>query len=362
MLNCKRLLILLPAHERILTIMFHGHRKLCRQLALRCGSTIAIVLVCAVSLGDEPENRQILESLPLDRRASLAEKLERFDGMTSADRQAIRRLDAQIALLEPVDRSRLQSLLHRYHLWVLQLSLDQKQALLEAKSPQKRLQLILDYQKAQTAQRTKTGPRLAGIRLGDFGLIGPFDCASLIKTWRALPANRQKELARMPRSQLYQNLRDLAKQMDLASPSLPNDREVAYDARLESDEEFKPLVDPLRRANTSSKVDPQASKDDSLQKRFENPFAQFLYFEDNPPTEVDPANLERFVSDAPDWFQTLIDSLSADDARAYVSTVYRLLYPHPGEMPETPKDRPAVKTTPKKADGKTPGESSPPAF
>lgn len=341
--------------------MSHNLRRNCRRAARCFGLAGSILLSCAAVLADEPGNRQILESLPLDRRASLAEKLQRFDGMSSADRQAIRRLDAQIALLEPVERARLQSLLHRYHLWVLQLPLDQKQALLDAKTPQKRLQLILDYQKAQTVQRAKTGPRLAGIRLGDFGLIGPFDCASLLKAWRALPPDRQKELSRMPRSQLYSSLRDQARQMDLASPSLPDDREAAYDARLESDEEFKPLVDPLRRANTSSKGDSPASKQDSLQKRFENPFAQFLYFEENPPIEVDPANLERFVADAPDWFHTLIDSLSADDARAYVSTVYRLLYRHPAEMPES-KPKPGPQVPPRKADGPGHGDHSPPSF
>ena len=80
----------------------------------------------------------------------------------------------------------------------------------------------------------------------------------------------------------------------------------------------------------------------AARKWFEHPFAEFLYFEENRPPAVSQKNLERFSADCPPWLHSMTDPLSPDDARQYLTILYRLLYPHPGEMPTETKSTKAA--------------------
>ena len=53
-------------------------------------------------------------------------------------------------------------------------------------------------------------------------------------------------------------------------------------------------------------------------------------------------DLERFSAACPPWLHSMTDPLSPDDARQYLTILYRLLYPHPGEMPTDSKPNKAA--------------------
>jgi hypothetical protein len=68
---------------------------------------------------------------------------------------------------------------------------------------------------------------------------------------------------------------------------------------------------------------------DNPQTRSSYHFTEFLYFEnpDHKPKPVSQQNLEKFSNFCPAWFHAMTDPLSADDARNYLTIVYRQLFP-----------------------------------
>ena len=75
-----------------------------RSWILALGS--AGVFVGAACLGDDLQNRQFLETLPRDRRASLAENLDRFDRLSGSEQNLIRRRDKTIDETDAGDQAR----------------------------------------------------------------------------------------------------------------------------------------------------------------------------------------------------------------------------------------------------------------
>ena len=130
-----------------------------------------------------------------------------------------------------------------------------------------------------------------------------------------------------------------------------------YDARLDASDAFKKQLGALaRQVEPARKSADTPAKPDAVPRWVDLRFAEFLYFEDHKPASVSQANLERFASSAPEWLREMIDPLSPDDARAYLTIVYRLLYPEPNEMPvdhRAPKATapPSPKAVPNKSGG-----------
>ena len=311
----------------------------------------AVVFVGAVCLGDDIQSRELLETLPRDRRVSLAENLDRFDRLNPAEQTAIRRLDAAIGATDPVAQARLRAVLHHYHLWFQGLTDEQQATLLAITDPDERFQAARKIRLAEVASPQRDGPRIAKIRTGEYGMIGPYETASLLKVWQKLPPEKQAEIAKKPPAKLRDAIKAQAGAANIKLDSFPADREKVYAAKLETDDEFKPLIEPMIRRVEQAVLKGVAKKADNAQKKFEHPYAEFLYFEENRPRPVSPALMERFSTSCPDWFHAMTDSLSADDARDYFTTVYRLIYPT-SEMPEPPKPtkaapEPAAKKVPK---------------
>ena len=261
-----------------------------------------------------------------------------FDKLDVAEQGKIRRLDAAIAAAEPVRQARFRALVQNYHLWFQGLTDEQRTALLGTADLGERFQLARKYRLAENAGSKRSGPRLAKIRTGDFGLIGPYEMAYFLRIWAELPPEKRAEVEKKPLDKIPGELRAQGRTLKVRNDPFPPEQEKAYDAKLEADDEFKPLVEPMiRRAEQAARKGEVAKKAETTQKRFEHPFAEFLYFEENRPRPVDPANLARFAESWPDWMRAMTDSLAADDARDYLAIVYRLLYPAPKEMPEPPK-------------------------
>ena len=318
----------------------------------------------AACLGDELQNRQLLETLPRDRRASLAENLDRFDRLDAAERTAIRRLDKSIELSDPVEQDRLRAQLHRYHLWFQGLPDEQQAAIMAITDHDERFRAAQKIRHEETTGPQREGPRIARIRIGEYGMLGPFEAAFLLKVWQKLPQERKAEVAKKPPAKIRDDIKAFAGTAGIKFDQFPAIQERTYAAKLQADDEFKPLLEPmLRRVELAAKKGESTKKADNAQKRFEHPYAEFLYFEEKPnrPRTVTPELLERFAEACPDWFHKLTDSLSADDARDYCSLVYRLIYPI-GEMPEPPKP---TKAQPEPAAKKAPSakpEPHSPAF
>ena len=307
---------------------------------------------CAIA-GDEAENYRRLQAMPRERRVALSENLERFDQLDPAEQASIRKLDAELARLDPVEQARYRSLLRRYHLWANGLTEEQKAKLNEAASPEARFNQARKF-RLKELQDGSTGPRIFGIRTGDYGLIGPLEAAYLLKTWNRLtPAQRfELEKEQDPR-RLFAEIRARSKGVGVTYQPLPITDEEHLDARLDRDEAFKKQLGPFAKRLEAAK------KGDTPRKRFEQRFTEFLYFEDHPPKPVTQENLERFSSACPGWLHAMLDSLSPDDARNYLTILYRLLYPEPTEMPADAKPSTAPKPATARPGTKKPGAGGP---
>jgi len=299
------------------------------------------LFVGAACLADDIQNRRFLETLPRDRRALLSENLDRFNRLSSDEQTAIRRLDkeiAEIASSNPVEQARYRALLHHYHLWFQELTDEQRTSLFAISDFDERFRLAQKLRRAETSGPKRGGPRIAKIRIGEFGIIPPFEAAFLLKVWQALPPEKRAEIEKKSIPKLREELRSQAKKLSVALEAFTPEQEKTLDEKLENDDEFKPFVDQMIRNHEKAVREGKVQKKaDTPQKRYERPFAEFLYFEENRPHLVDPTRLTRFGESCPEWFHSTIDSLSADDARDYLTILYRLIYPLPTEMPESTK-------------------------
>jgi hypothetical protein len=281
------------------------------------------------TLGDEAENLRQLLAMPRERRVALSENLERFDKLDPAERAAIRNLDAEITRKDPTAQAKYRSLLRRYHLWFNGLTDEQKERLKAAPGDEARINLASEFRLKEMAARA-TGPNVFGIRSGDFGIMTPHDVAYLLRIWKRL--TREEDLLfrkKESRKRIIDDLKKLHKEKGVTAQQLPDAEKEKYLDQLTSNEAFK-LTWPHPEAKVKAKAKPAPRPDDVR-------LAEFLYFENHKSKPVAQANLERFSASCPDWLHEMLDPLSPDDARAYLTTVYRLLYPEGSEMPEEAK-------------------------
>ncbi len=296
---------------------------------------------------DEGENHQRLGAMPRERRVALAENLERFDKLEPAEQAEVRRLGAELARQDPVNLARYREVLRRYTLWVDGLTSDQKQKLADAGSDEERFNLAARFRRAEMAKKPYPGPRFAGIRTGDFGMMGPYEAAHLLRVWRELSDAAKADLAKRSGTRLHDEIRDKGRTLSVPFERFPASEEAHYDAVLDKAPDFKAQLGPFANQVAAKKGGDPAKKAETI-KRFQHPFAEFLYFEDHPPPPVKPENLARFAASCPSWLMVMLDPLSPDDARHYLTILYRLLYPEPKEFgpPSDPKAKAGSGATP----------------
>ena len=294
--------------------------------------SLASLAVPPSAPADEAENYRQLQAMPRERRVALSENLERFDKLDRAEQAAIRKLDAEIARMDPVEQARYRSLLRRYHLWANGLTEEQKARLKAADSPEARFNLAKKFRLKELEGAT-TGPHIFGIRTGDYGLIGPYEAAHLLRIWNKLTPAKKVEIERQQeRGRLFAEIRAANKGVGVPNQPFPIAEEKPYTDRLDGDEAFKKQIGQFAR-----RFDSAPKKGEAAQKRLEHSLAEFLYFEDHKPKAVSQKNLERFSVACPGWLHAMLDPLSPDDARSYLTVLYRLLYPEPTEMPADAK-------------------------
>ena len=310
--------------------------------------------------GDDLENLRQLQAMPRERRAALAENLERFDKLSPDEQAAIRRIDSGLVRKDPVERARYRAVLRRYHAWLNGLTDDQKAQLEAAGSDEAKLDLAVKLRRDQKEDGEAAGPRLFGIRTGDYGVVGPHEMAHLLRIWKLLTPAKKVELGRLtPRNRLFREVHAQGKSVGVTFLPFPAAEKEKYDARLDANDAFKKQLGPLaRRAEPAKKAADAQARADTVPRWVDLRFAEFLYYEEHKPASVSQVNLEQFAASAPEWLREMIDPLSPDDARAYLTIVYRLLYPEPGEMPVDPRAAkamasPSPKAVPKKPGGNT---------
>jgi hypothetical protein len=323
----------------------------------------SLLLVTGLGLGadDEAANYRRLEAMPVERRLFLMGNLEAFDKLDAAEKAEIRRLDAAIARLDPVDQVTMRALLRRYHLWVAGLATKDRKALAAATSTDERFALALKLRNDQK-EREKTGTewgRVAEIRVGQIGLLAPHEAAVLLQVWEKLPPQKRLEIAKLYGPQASKDsgkektvvkaLRELRKDYEVSVQRVPQEDDRLYDAKLETDAKLKEVLGLYFRRTTPKKaLDLAVAKRKEAVAHFDLPLVELLYYDKHPPKPVKDRDLERFQAACPDWFLATVDPLSSDEARQYLSVVYRLIYPSPKEMPEPVKGKtdPAKKTPP----------------
>ena len=195
-----------------------------RRLAPALVLALGVLAVPAPGGADEAENYQLLQAMPRERRLALAENLERFDKLDRAEQAAIRKLDAEIARKDPVEQAKYRALLRRYHLWVNGLTDEQKRELREAPTSEARFAIARKF-RAKEAQTSRSGPRLGGIRTGDFGLLGPYEAAHLLRVWNKLSPAKKAEIEKQhERGRLFAAIRAEAKAAGVRLRAVPRRR------------------------------------------------------------------------------------------------------------------------------------------
>jgi hypothetical protein len=298
------------------------------------------------TLGDESDNLRQLLAMPRERRIALSDNLERFDKLDPAERDAIRKLDAEIARSNPVEQARYRSLLRRYHLWVNGLTEEQRDKLKAAGGPEARYNLASNFRLKEKGTGSAS-PSVSGIRTGSFGIMGPHEVAYLLRIWKLITPLRKSEIEKEEPRKRIQSILAQHREKGVANQPFPEAEEKHYHAQIVGDPTLKRLLPSP----------PLAKK--AAPKPDERRLAEFLYFEEHKPKAVLQANLERFSASCPNWLLEMLDPLSPDDARAYLTIVYRLLYPEPGEIPADVK--PAKTATPPKPGAEKPTKKSGPA-
>jgi Protein of unknown function (DUF3106) len=292
----------------------------------------AALAASPVSLTDETENYRQLQAMPRERRVVLLENLERFDKLGPAEQEKIRKLNAQIASINPDEQPKYRSLMRRYQLWVSGLTEEQKETLRGTDDPEARFKLAIEYRKKEL-QAGSSAQRILGIRSGYFGLMPPIETANLLRVWNKLTQAQRAEVERQAlKGHLESEIRSLANVVGVQFHHLPNIEEKKYDAILDGNEEFKKQLGHFAKRVEVKKNDAAKAKGEHPQTRFEFHFTEFRYFEDHKPKPVLQTNLEKFSAWCPAWFHSMIDPLSADDARNYLTLVYRQIFPEPSEI------------------------------
>ncbi len=327
---------------------------------------IAVVLAALVAgasgSSDEAENYKRLLAMPRERRISLAEDLDRFDRLDPKEQAAIRKLDAELVRKDPVDQARYRAVLRRYHLWANGLTDAQKKELEGATEPYERLAIARKFRLREVVEASAKGARISGIRTGDYGLVGPIEAAYLLKVWQKLSPQQQGAIAKRGGNRLRDEIKAAAGSTKVRREPFPAAEEKAYALRLEADPDFKSQLAPLtKRIEAAQKKGENAAKRaEANQRLFEHPFAEFLYFADHPSRPVTPRNFERFLGSCPAWLLEMLDPLSPDDARDYLTILYRQIYIHPEEMPEGSRAEPGGSaSTPKGNPRKSPASPPP---
>ncbi|HEV3121039.1 MAG TPA: hypothetical protein VGY53_04015 [Isosphaeraceae bacterium] len=263
------------------------------------------------SAGDEGAP-QSLKELSLEGRLYLAKNLERFDSLAPAERARVLELDAQLAKLPGDDRSRLETLLRQYHLWLLGLP-EKKRRLLDAATEADRLALIGRFRAQAAASKVGQAPN----RRAELALTASlplFEQGHILQIWFALSHDEQAAILKLPRDEMRAALVARGKNLGLPAIKRPSMVQIENAAP-----KFKKHIEKLRK-----------EKKEVIARRLED--ARWLLEHETDP--VDPKKLEQFEAAFPPWLRLQTDPFPPEVARRRLSALYRMVFPEGTEMPD----------------------------
>ncbi len=304
---------------------------------------LASVGTSVARAADESAQAVRLERMPIVHRLQLAETLNRFDALSDGEQAAVRGLDEAVSRLDPAVQARYRVVLRKYHAWIATLDDAKKTELVTAPTVDAKLALVARWKKAERATGDGVKSKLVlGVHPGDLGGMPPFEMANLMRVWFGID---DKEKARIDSMKLLSNrideLRRIGIEKQMIFHRFPPQEEAAIVARLEANEKVKQIF-----PNYAKRADLPATKKKAENRPgpLANPLhhlAESIYFSEHPPRPVALVNLVRFEAELPRWFRGSLDPLPPEDANRRLTILYRLIYPHPEEMPP-----PKVKSDP----------------
>ncbi len=313
----------------------NGDRDLGRQRAVPgrgaivIGSALATLLIAAGL--DRQANLDRLAAMPAARREALLDQLRKFDLILTAEkRDEVRKLDRKIQELEPDGRAEALAVMRRFHDWLDTLPDNTRDDLL-ARSPGERIAEIKKLLARYPVPRIDT-PRF--LQIGEIGEFSPFELASIYKIWQALAARERKTVEQFqlgPRR--LEALFAQGVKKGIPRETKPADFDDAvWIARMEAQfKKFRPLFfvdDPKNKS--------ELRKSEVLRRQAIN-----AYLLQHPPAAVKAERLDQFAASFPAWVQPTFDPLPPDEARRWLTAVYRLVFPAPEEIKPAAPSAPA---------------------
>jgi hypothetical protein len=310
---------------------------------------VAFTVLAAGAVADEADNWKRLETMPREQRVNLSSTLERFDTLPADERASIRELDTAITRLDPTVQSRYRVLLGRYHVWVKGLTDDQKKQLAQVRTAGEKLVLVTRWKRAEVQADSRAKANLIfGVQPGDLGAIPPYEIANALRAWFKISDDEKKKIEKIPSlTTRISELTILGRQQKAGMKRFPAEIESKMLERLSADEKATTVFSRLRQLKkeaATSKDDPAKATAKEQRLNDYHPLhhlTETLYFADNPPAAVTPANLALFEAHIPTWLRASLDPLPPDVARRRLTILYRQIYPLGEEIPPPAKVDPA---------------------
>ncbi len=298
-------------------------------------SALATILLAAVDPG---RNEARLKAMPVEERQRLLENLRKFELLYSPrEQQAVRELDRRVNELEPERRAFYLAVLRRYHNWLNRLP-DAKRDELKTTAPEQRMALVKKLLTDNPVPRADT-PQF--LKITDVGADSPLELAALYKIWQAMTAAQKQNVEQKPDPDNRRRfLQTFADRKNLPHEIIPPDFNEAA-----STDHIEPLLKKSRPglAPAIDEIKKRLANDAAKNKRKDARLAEIMrrlainhYFLEHEVAPVSPERLAQFLSAFPSWIQSTFDSYPPDEAQRRLTIVYRLVYPHPAEIPPAP--------------------------
>lgn len=310
------------------------------------------VVTPTTAVAGETENWARLKAMPRERRVALAKNLERFDALDRDDRAQILKLDEYVAGRSPTEQAHFRTVLRRYHLWVQSLPDDQKEQLRRSQPGRERMILVARLHASQQVSVASASATPLSVQILPVVPIPVVDCAGLLKDWLALTPDeragiekrnpRPPELinaARKAAGTRVERIKPFQELPDADQATLLRNLEAELKTNVDVVSWLRARMDTAKEGNTEKALKKEAINEKGARKAginaglFKRHVAENYYFLRRPPKSVSPENLGRFVAAMPALLRPSLDMLPPDEARRRVTVLYRLVYPHPQEMP-----------------------------
>ena len=294
----------------------------------------SIGLAAAPTAVDEAGNLARLRALPIERRRALAEELGRFDALDAAERDALLKLDDQLAGLPPEERARDLALLRRYHLWSQDRTEEQRRALADASTPTRvaRIRQIRDDERQAPGAARRDDP--VWTLSPSFNPLSFSEEAFQIRVWPKLSIKDREILVNLPGGELPRMA--LMNQLDLARKHPGDYRDVLPNGGALRFRIYAQLAG--NRPGEALRLLAQVRDH------------QDRAFRKTPPPAVELSELNRFEATFPPWIRERIVALPPDAARWRLMILHDLAYNAPvvttGPRPRLGADRAGSPPTP----------------